>query len=173
MLAELKMVCAKRKAMLSHMYEVVKQVDVVAAIWIHLETLAAQEQLGKLSDAVKLKYLKVFNPILHMDDLPMEVYCCIKLKDASKTITTRWKGGTFLRLDWSLQKGGQSAKSYCEGKERQECVLKVMTELKGLRHQVALSQILPSQKEMWGCFQACPHTNSSYVSVTCEPAGEE
>jgi len=88
MVAELNMVCAERKAMLSHTYEVVKQVDVVAVIWVHLETLAAQEQLGKLSDAVKSKYSKVFNPIPHIDDLPTEVYCCIKLKNASKTITT-------------------------------------------------------------------------------------
>jgi hypothetical protein len=32
MVAELNMVCTERRAMLSHTYEVVKQVDVVAAI---------------------------------------------------------------------------------------------------------------------------------------------
>jgi Aspartyl protease len=89
MLAELKMVCAERKAMCSHTFEAVKQVDIVAAVWVCIETLAAQEQLSKLSDAVKTKYSKVFNPIPHIAELPMDIYCCIKLKDATKTITTR------------------------------------------------------------------------------------
>jgi hypothetical protein len=46
MVAELKMVCAERNAMQSHKYESVKQVDVVAAVRVRLETLAAQEQLS-------------------------------------------------------------------------------------------------------------------------------
>jgi hypothetical protein len=89
MVAELKMVCAERNAIQSHKYESVKQVDVVAAVRVRLETLAAQEQLSRMSDAVKDKYSKVFNPIPHVDELPSDVYCRIKLKDASKTITTR------------------------------------------------------------------------------------
>ena len=61
----------------------------MTAVRVHVETFAAQEQLSKLSDAVKTKYSKVFNPILHIDELLTEVYCRIKLKDASKMITTR------------------------------------------------------------------------------------
>jgi len=89
MVAELKMVCADRKIMLQNKFEPVKQVDVVAAVRVRVETLAAQEQLDRMSDAVKTKYSKVFNPIPHVDELPTDVYCRIKLKDASKTITTR------------------------------------------------------------------------------------
>jgi hypothetical protein len=51
----------------------------------------------------------------------------------------------------------------------------MLTKLLLLRHQVTLSQIPPSQKEMWGAeskphFPACPHANSSCTSVACEPA---
>jgi len=41
-----------------------------------------------MSKAVKTKYSKVFNLIPHIDKLLTDVYCLIKLKDASKTITT-------------------------------------------------------------------------------------
>ena len=75
--------------MSSHNYEEVKQVDIVAAIRVRVETLTAQEQLDRLSEATKAKYSRVFNPIPHVDELPTDVYCCIKLKDASKMITTR------------------------------------------------------------------------------------
>jgi hypothetical protein len=49
-----------------------------------------------MSEAVKTKYSKVFNLIPHVDELPTDVYCHIKLKDASKTIlmwtyTLPWK----------------------------------------------------------------------------------
>jgi hypothetical protein len=46
--------------------------------WI--ESLAAQD---------KLQFADVFTPIPHLDSLLTDVYCCIKLKDPSKTITTR------------------------------------------------------------------------------------
>jgi hypothetical protein len=42
-----------------------------------------------LMQLLKDKYAKVFNPIPHVDELPTDIYCCIKLKDASKTFTTR------------------------------------------------------------------------------------
>jgi hypothetical protein len=88
MVSELKMVCAECKALHSHSYEPVQKVDVVAAVCVRLETLAAQEQLNWMSDVVKEKYVNVFNPIPHIDELPTNVYCRIKLKDTSKTINT-------------------------------------------------------------------------------------
>jgi hypothetical protein len=88
MVAELNMVCTERKLMLSHTYKKVKQVDAIATICVRVETLAAQEQLDRLSDAVKTKYSIVFNPIPHVDELPTDVYFHIKLKDAFKMITT-------------------------------------------------------------------------------------
>jgi hypothetical protein len=44
--------------------------------------------LNRLSDSIKTKYKDVFDPILHLDDLPTDVYCRIKLKDTSKTFAT-------------------------------------------------------------------------------------
>jgi hypothetical protein len=41
-----------------------------------------------MCNAVKTKYAKVFNLIPHVNELLTDMYCCIKLKDASKTITT-------------------------------------------------------------------------------------
>lgn len=35
------------------------------------------------------KYKTLFEPIPHVNDLPTDVYCCIKLKDANKTVTMR------------------------------------------------------------------------------------
>jgi hypothetical protein len=58
-----------------------------------MEQLADCEQLNKLSDAVKQKYTDVFLPIPHIDSLLTNVYCCIKLKDASKTFAT-WSYAT-------------------------------------------------------------------------------
>jgi hypothetical protein len=37
---------------------------------------------------VKQDFKDVFAPIPHMDDLPTDVFCHIKLKDASKNIAT-------------------------------------------------------------------------------------
>src|SRR5882762_4244482 len=89
MVAELNMVCNDRLNMIRYKFDAVKPVDVVAAVRVRVETLAAQEQLDKMSEAVKAKYSKVFNPIPHVDQLPTDVYCRIRLKDASKTINTR------------------------------------------------------------------------------------
>ena len=88
LVAELKMVGAEQKALQSHLYEPVKEFDSIAAVHVCLETLAAQDQLDCMSNSVKTEYSKVFNSILHVDVLPSNVYCHIKLKDASKTITT-------------------------------------------------------------------------------------
>ena len=88
MVAELKMVCTERNAMQFQKYKSVKQVNIVAAVCVRLETLAAQQQLDHMLNTIKDKYSKVFNPIPHVDELLTDVYCHIKLKDASKTITT-------------------------------------------------------------------------------------
>ena len=59
---------------------------IVCAIRQRVETLAAEQKLRLLSDEIKQKNEDVFAPIPHIDRLPTEVYCRIKLKDASKTI---------------------------------------------------------------------------------------
>ena len=46
-----------------------------------------QEQLKYMGAEVFQKYTHVFEPIPHVDDLPIDVYCRIKFKDAAKTIS--------------------------------------------------------------------------------------
>jgi hypothetical protein len=43
MVAELKMVCVEHKAIQSHTYELVQQIDVIATVCVRVETLAVQE----------------------------------------------------------------------------------------------------------------------------------
>jgi hypothetical protein len=87
------MVIAKRHCMLHNKMEEVKTIDAVAAMRMHIEILTAQEQPDCLDDVVKRKYENVFSAILHIDDLPTNIYCHIQLKDASKTIKT-WSYST-------------------------------------------------------------------------------
>jgi hypothetical protein len=89
MLAELKMVCAEHLLTIRNRFEVVKPIDLVAALRQRIETLTAVDQLNRLGDAVKHKYSDVFDAIPHLDELPTDVYCRIRLKDPSKTIATR------------------------------------------------------------------------------------
>ena len=89
LVAELKMVCAEWRCLFDHKLEKVTPIDLVAAVRDRIETLNTQEQLDRLSDAVKEKYKDVFSPIPHLDDLPTDIYCCIQLKDATKAFATR------------------------------------------------------------------------------------
>ena len=76
--------CCKNKMHSKH----VQRVDVVAAVRVRLEQLAAQDQLDQMGAEIPRTYSTVFEPCPHTEDLPTDVYCRIKLKDASKTITT-------------------------------------------------------------------------------------
>jgi hypothetical protein len=77
LVAGLKMVCAEQRALFDHKLEKIAPIDLVAAVRDRIETLNTQEQLDRLSDAVKEKYKDVFSPIPHLDDLPTDVYCRI------------------------------------------------------------------------------------------------
>jgi hypothetical protein len=89
MLGELKEKCAARRSGQDLDGENVKQINVAAAVRQRIECLNAQEQLGKLGKAMVKEFEDVFAPIPHLDKLPTDVYCRIKLKDASQTIKTR------------------------------------------------------------------------------------
>jgi hypothetical protein len=89
MVAELNMVCAERRCMMDRKNETVKPVDVVAVIWQQIEVLAAQECLQKLGKDIVTEFTDIFAAIPHLNDLPTDIYCCIKLKDASQTIKIR------------------------------------------------------------------------------------
>ena len=63
--------------------------DRVAAVRERIEVLAAQEELLCLGEDLKKEFINVFSEIPHLNELPTDVYCHIKLKDASKTFQTR------------------------------------------------------------------------------------
>jgi hypothetical protein len=88
MVAELKWVLSIRHHECPTADDTVKPFDTVAAVQTRIETLAAQEKLSSLGRQIVNEFADVFNPILHIDKLPTDVYCCIKLKDPSKTIAT-------------------------------------------------------------------------------------
>ena len=67
----------------------VLEMDVVSAVRVCIECLAAQDKLTSLGEDVKGRYKDVFSEIPHVDLLPNDVYARIKLKDATKSITTR------------------------------------------------------------------------------------
>jgi hypothetical protein len=89
MVAELKWICEERRRMTERRHEPVKPVDVVAAVRERIEVLAAQEKLRSMSSEIIAEFPDVFSPIPHIDSLPTDVYCRIKLKDPNKVIHTR------------------------------------------------------------------------------------
>jgi hypothetical protein len=86
---QLKEVCASCRLLVDARCEQVNGIDIIAAIRIRVEQLAAEQELSKLDAKVKEKYSDVFRPIPHVDEMPDTILCKINLKDASKTIDTR------------------------------------------------------------------------------------
>ena len=89
MVAELKMVCHDRLHHTWYKFETVKEINPIAAIRERIEVLAAQAELQRLGRCIKDEFINVFSEIPHLDELPTDVYCCINLKDTSKTVQTR------------------------------------------------------------------------------------
>lgn len=89
MIAELKLICSKHRCKIKIFLKVSKPVNPVAAVRHHIKQLTNQEQLNCLGDTVKEKYQDIFAPIPHLNELPDNVFCRIKLKDANQKITTR------------------------------------------------------------------------------------
>ena len=88
MVTKLKMMCMEQLCRVKHNFEPVKPVDVIAAVREHIEVLAAQDVLKGMGKDIMDKFKDVFSAIPHIDELPMDVYCHIKLKDASKLVQT-------------------------------------------------------------------------------------
>jgi hypothetical protein len=88
-LHELKQKFSTRRPHIDALSDPVKPFDVVAAIRTRLETLSATDKLKKLGADLIDEFKDVFSPIPHIDRLPTDVYCHIKLKDTSKMITTK------------------------------------------------------------------------------------
>jgi hypothetical protein len=86
---ELKEVLKPRKAWVEQNAAPIKRPNFVGAVRERIEILAAGERLQKLGERIKIDFKEVFEPIPHVETLPSDVYCRIKLKDASKSITSR------------------------------------------------------------------------------------
>ena len=100
MVTELKMVCNDRLHHMQYKFEQVKPVDVLAVIRQWIEILAAQKELDRLRTEMKEEFRDIFS---HVDELPSNVFCWIKLKDALKMVQTRmymtpWK----YRKAWAI-----------------------------------------------------------------------
>ncbi|KAJ7100274.1 hypothetical protein B0H15DRAFT_770979, partial [Mycena belliarum] len=71
------------------LFEKVRPVDVVAAVQERIAVLAHWEDLAKRGEKVRADYPQLFEPMPHVDDLPDEVLCVIKVKDAERNIESR------------------------------------------------------------------------------------
>ena len=58
-----------------------KEVDKIATVREQIDVLAAQVELQCLGEELKTEFIDVFSEIPHLDELPTDVYCWIKLKD--------------------------------------------------------------------------------------------
>ena len=83
------MVCNNRINQLSLKPEKIKEFNVAGAICEHIEFLATEETLQLKGKKVKSEYKIVFEPILHVDELPHNVLAEIHLKGTEKTIKSR------------------------------------------------------------------------------------
>jgi hypothetical protein len=63
--------------------------SVASVIRTAIENIEAREHLLALSVSVKSDFEDVFGPIPHIDELPTDITCSIRLKDASKVIESR------------------------------------------------------------------------------------
>ena len=67
----------------------VRPVNFVMAISAAIEVLAAKTELAHHEMQLKKEFKDIFEPILHIDQLPTTETACIKLKDEYKKIANR------------------------------------------------------------------------------------
>jgi len=66
----------------------IQTVNVLVAIRQRITELADSQKLLDHGEHIKNKYADLFRPIPHLSELPNDIYCQIKLKDANKQIQT-------------------------------------------------------------------------------------
>jgi len=88
-LTELKWKCSERLRMLEEqsLFELVKPVNVITAVKSTIELLAQKEKFISLESELKTEFKEIFEPIPHVNELPMSETAWIQLKDAYKTIS--------------------------------------------------------------------------------------
>jgi hypothetical protein len=91
MVKELDTVCKLRKDALElkGLFKNVKQVDVIAAVRERVEVLAHWAELDDKGSKLKAEFKCLFEPMPHVDELPTDILCQIKLKDTEKTFQSR------------------------------------------------------------------------------------
>jgi hypothetical protein len=82
-LCELLLVCKQCVHDKKLYFEYVKDVDVVASIHDAIESIAFKDRLRKKAEKVKKDFREIFEPIPHIDRLPMDYVARIKLKDGN------------------------------------------------------------------------------------------
>jgi hypothetical protein len=85
---EMKTECASRRAGVDARSENDREPNVVGAVRMKIETLSAQARLIKMGKDMITEFADVFALIPHVNRLPDEVHCWVKLKDAAQSIKT-------------------------------------------------------------------------------------
>ena len=84
----------------------------IASILHRIKTIEFNTSMENMETNLRKSFCKVFEPIPHVDDLPLEPLARINLKDATKMITTRnypsprkWKDAWYVLLQQHLDAG--------------------------------------------------------------------
>lgn len=86
MLAELLLICHDCLKSSKHLPETLTPFNVADVIHQHIETLANEESLHKHEKQIRSNFKQIFEPILHIDNLPNNIVAEIHLKNAENTI---------------------------------------------------------------------------------------
>jgi len=70
-------------------FDYIKPFNIVSAIKQCMETLTHLAELMYHEDLLKAKFCEIFKPILHVNELPIDIQACIKLKNTKQTIKTQ------------------------------------------------------------------------------------
>jgi len=69
-------------------FDFVKPIDTVSAVNTQFETFTHLAELMHHGDELKAEFHEIFELIPHVNQLPMDIQACIKLKNAKQTIKT-------------------------------------------------------------------------------------
>ena len=86
--AELLLTCLERKKADKDIPEQITPFNVMGVIRERIEILATEEALKKHEIHIKRRFKQIFEPILHIDELPTDIVAEIHLKNAEKIIKT-------------------------------------------------------------------------------------
>src|ERR1700676_641676 len=89
MVTKLKMVCNDHLHHTQYKFKQIKPVDVLTVIRQWIEVLAVQKELEHLGIQMKDGFWDVFSEIPHLEELPTDVFCRIKLKYVFKMVQMR------------------------------------------------------------------------------------